>query len=365
MLVRETDPSNKQSNLSGDWQVNVSAQGQTVTIQQWGKPAVKFNFSDSKYDPKIDLDKLKTLYLQFSKLEKLNIFDKPQNVNIVIARYKLSAYEPKQNTLFCNIEKPYYLDGFVHELGHAVFNFLTESKNTHPVWKNIYQYSLGDKRYKAVDDSNFIPNASDDIGHPFDNESELFASSFRAYVLNNSSLKNDQSKIGNNINKFLSETMKNRNVFGDQYNITDQEINDSLAAGLLDPAKSFSISRSVGQISIDILKEKGFSDEAIGKLLTDKLSTVPDPLVRLDVLTDLTLDSETLFNFLIEQFHKNKDPVLRERIVILFSIFSVKDSGSYKSASNFLNSIKSDRQLKGIASMTLDNIEAKIYLQNR
>ena len=66
-----------------------------------------------------------------------------------------------------------------HESGHAVFE--SRSLEEDDSWLDIFAFALGREGYELVDDSNYIQNALDELGHPHDNPSEFFASSFAAY----------------------------------------------------------------------------------------------------------------------------------------------------------------------------------------
>ncbi len=62
-----------------------------------------------------------------------------------------------------------------HEMGHAVHTNSNHLKNR--VWDNIYRFSLGVKKHDMFDESTYYKNG----GHPADEASELFASSFNLF----------------------------------------------------------------------------------------------------------------------------------------------------------------------------------------
>ncbi|MFH1684592.1 MAG: HEAT repeat domain-containing protein [Candidatus Margulisiibacteriota bacterium] len=93
-----------------------------------------------------------------------------------------------------------YLAVAAHEMGHLIFRF----DNSRPVtrrgkaingweigeriahdklWMKIYCLSLKNKNYEMLKDSNFAHSPNVDAGHPWDEPSELFASSVMAYRL--------------------------------------------------------------------------------------------------------------------------------------------------------------------------------------
>lgn len=69
-----------------------------------------------------------------------------------------------------------------HEMGHGIFEkgFANDRE-----WNRIFEFSLGGNHHLIVDDSSYIEGACYDAsGHPYDNPTELFASSVQAYFLN-------------------------------------------------------------------------------------------------------------------------------------------------------------------------------------
>ncbi len=67
----------------------------------------------------------------------------------------------------------------VHEMMHGIYRKLKIAQD--PRWKCLYWFSLADKSYEIVDDSNFLWGSSDIMGHPFEDPDELFASAGYAY----------------------------------------------------------------------------------------------------------------------------------------------------------------------------------------
>ncbi len=90
---------------------------------------------------------------------------------------------------------PYGLDSVVHEMGHAIYDALLSEKSDEfsfkvkdELWKDLYFLSLGFGNYEIVKDSNYIDkincggvDLTERAGHPWENPSELFASSLMVY----------------------------------------------------------------------------------------------------------------------------------------------------------------------------------------
>ena len=85
-------------------------------------------------------------------------------------------------------------DTIVHEMGHAVFRVLTHfdprtGRSQDELWRKIYAFSLTANNFELVRDSRYRGELKicygrierNKIGHPWENESELFASSFMVY----------------------------------------------------------------------------------------------------------------------------------------------------------------------------------------
>ncbi|MFA5893270.1 MAG: hypothetical protein WC903_04845 [Candidatus Margulisiibacteriota bacterium] len=86
-----------------------------------------------------------------------------------------------------------FLETAAHEVGHSVYHdFGPRDQGIGSIWLKLNNISLGHKNYELVRDQNYIDPAiirernrvcgnDHNLGHPWDNSSELFASSFMIY----------------------------------------------------------------------------------------------------------------------------------------------------------------------------------------
>lgn len=72
-----------------------------------------------------------------------------------------------------------------HEIGHAIYHQKKFFKDG--TWQRLYYYGLLSQKdrkiYEIIDDSNYLRDSEDSVGHPSDSASEAFASSVHAYFL--------------------------------------------------------------------------------------------------------------------------------------------------------------------------------------
>ena len=190
-------------------------------------------------------NKIKEMYNLIVKLNEI-IPSKPvREVNIVSEGD--SFYNQFDHGIEIYFNETALLGITAHEMGHAIFNVLRIEEDK--LWQKIYWLSLGFKNYEIVDDSNY-DKVPDVFGHPYDNASELFASSFKTYILYSDKLienildpdtKNEAQKMGKLIFYYLRDRIFSGKVFSEKglpqpesFEIDKAEIAASLINGLGD-----------------------------------------------------------------------------------------------------------------------------------
>lgn len=169
---------------------------------------------------------------------------------ITLTRENYGYYSPKDRTINLSITQILFENNveqtretLIHEFGHALYDSLPEIKNS-PEWKKIYTASLDSTNStdfntmycNRYDETNYVKNASEELGHPYDSPDEFFASVFHAfynhqddYLKAKPTYHTQQVRLENNLKSFLNE----QNIFSfsptpisTQY--SDQEIQELL-----------------------------------------------------------------------------------------------------------------------------------------
>jgi len=151
-----------------------------------GKNAVAF-ISDNgfKCDERALYAKLKNVY---ELITMINTFIPNTAVHKVeLSNATVGKYNPDDNSIIIDPEKPFYLQATCHEMGHAIYFGLLLSEENKLLSKDdklnfVFAMSLPENTYEIVDDSNYLVSASDGYGHPYDFPGEFFASSVYAFI---------------------------------------------------------------------------------------------------------------------------------------------------------------------------------------
>lgn len=228
-------------------------------------------------------------------------------------------------SVFC---EEHYLHTIAHEMGHAIFCSMPKDPE---FWEKLHIYSLGYGRYGLVADFNYAQTAGY-YGHPFRNASELFASSFAAYVMHPDQLidcMNDPGLLDSTgtMGKILYCYIRD-NVFGGKFfgkddpfkglnagslagSITEEDLLNSIASALHDKT-GITHELSVAKFAAGILVSKAMKDERYFQLLAASAKD-KDPGVRRAVILSvgtLKIRDPKFDKILIDALHE-KDKLLR------------------------------------------------------
>lgn len=122
----------------------------------------------------------------YNMLNQLNNLFPASRVNtIIISAEGSECYHPESNSIELTLSNAtHYLQVLVHEFGHAVYNnILSNNPSELSTLFNLYSFSLDRNLAQLVDETNVF-DEHEVNGHPEDNENELFASMFDAYICN-------------------------------------------------------------------------------------------------------------------------------------------------------------------------------------
>lgn len=177
-----------------------------------------------------------------------------------------------------------YLHTIAHEMGHVIFCSMPKDPE---FWQKLHVYSLGYGRYGLVADFNYAQTGGY-YGHPFRNPSELFASSFAAYVMHPHQLADCMNDPGllestRKMGKILYCYIRN-NIFGGKGfgkvdackannaealigSITEDDILESIASALHDNTGN-TYNLSVANLAAKHLVKMAMKDEKYARLLS-------------------------------------------------------------------------------------------------
>lgn len=261
-------------------------------------------------------------YVHGEPVLKVRILD----TNVFRGEYVTSMNEiVLSKSVLCDAD---FLHTIAHEMGHAVECSMKKDKE---ILDKLFPYSLGFGRYGLVADFNYARTGGY-YGHPFRNRSELFASTFAAFVLHPDELVgciNDPGFLESTglMGKALYCYMRDR-VFGGRcfskedpfktYNadklaasITEQDIDLGLAAALHDHTQCMN-NISVAQKAAEILFCKAMKDDRYFSLIAASTKD-KDRLLRhvmLMVVGNSGVKDERLNKLIIDACH-DKDVFIR------------------------------------------------------
>ncbi|MFA4966907.1 MAG: hypothetical protein WC624_01645 [Candidatus Margulisiibacteriota bacterium] len=186
-------------------QMEINNHGQEIIIGE-GSKAIQFN-STTRLDP--HLDKLGKMYDLITELNTPILSWPVRKVTISDDNSGEYKIENNDHLLIAKLRTD-YLETTAHEMGHAIFlvklggqisprsevdySFAIKDR----LWQKIYYLSLGKEGFMLVSDSNYHQDKSvikcqkngndvtmeaKNVGHPWDNADELFASSVMTYRL--------------------------------------------------------------------------------------------------------------------------------------------------------------------------------------
>ncbi|MDD5593847.1 MAG: HEAT repeat domain-containing protein [Candidatus Margulisbacteria bacterium] len=182
-------------------QMETNNHGQEIIIGE-GSKAIQFR---STIDLRPHLDKLGKMYDLITELNNLIPSWPVRKVEISENNDGEHKIENNDHLIIVKLQ-PGYLEVTTHEMGHAIFKVhLGGRSNTaasytiafqENLWQRIYYFSLGNENFTLLRDSNYGQRKSvnvcrdgglnrllhfENIGHPWDNATELFASSAMIY----------------------------------------------------------------------------------------------------------------------------------------------------------------------------------------
>lgn len=259
---------------------------------------------DKKWDDKITLILDESVKIQKDDPRLLQMYDLVVDLNKIIPSKKVkeinisqkmhaSSYQHFEHTITILLDE-YYLEATAHEMGHAIYDVLLENKmkellnvlldkkqtmdSKDSVWQNIYYLSLANKNYEIIDDSNYEKGSKDMTGHPYDDPSELFASSVMVYRLHpdefiRNIINDDTSKETNKVGKLIFSYLRDKIFKGKIYSKEGSFKPELLEVG--DEEVSVSLIKAFGDSNPDVCKaaanaigELGMKDERfIGPLI--------------------------------------------------------------------------------------------------
>lgn len=248
--------------------------------------------------PPIDLqENCDILVGTYDLINELNtiIPSRPIRVVVIVPQLAEAEYRSNDHRLHIALDEN-IAETTAHEMGHAIFSTLlegdaTEDNNTatkDELWQRIFYLSLGMESYEIVDDSNYYgEDGPMDVGHPFDDASELFAGALMAYRLypdrfmeNISSPETPEEtrRVGRLIYGYMRDKIFSGRIFSESdlntegsAEIGDEEIIAAFinASNSVNPAVRSEAAKGIGNLG---LRDERLIDILINDLADDEAS---------------------------------------------------------------------------------------------